>query len=276
LPRGRSAEIVPGLLAAGARAVIDLGGDFRLAAEDYPPWYGFEHPAPGLLAEAVYGLPEIFGSLIPGARLVANPGCFPTAALLGLVPLLHAGVLSDEHPIHVDGKTGTSGAGREAGETGSLATSQDSIRPYRVDAHQHTPEIERGLALATGRQVRVTFVPHLVPAVRGVMTTSYGRLAAPSPTEATSEVLTEILVEAYRDRPFVRVLPSHVPIDTKRTRAANVIELQVVAHPRSATAVVLAGIDNLVKGAAGQAIQNANLLFGLPETTGLPTTGVWP
>jgi len=270
LPNGTSAGLAPAILDAGA-PVIDLAGDFRLPAEAYPAWYGFEHPAPAWLDEAVYGLPELFRDRVPGAKLVANPGCFATAAIMSCAPILAAG-LAEAGTVRVDGKTGVSGAGRVALESTSFGATEDSIRPYRVPAHQHTPEIERGIELATGRQVRALFVPHLVPAVRGVVTTSY--LSATPGT--TTEQLTDCLAAAYDGEPFVRVLAPGAMADAKRTRGTNLIELQAVADPRTGTLVVVGAVDNLVKGAAGQAIQNANLMVGIDERTALPTVAVYP
>jgi N-acetyl-gamma-glutamyl-phosphate reductase len=270
LPNGTSASLVPALLDAGLR-VIDLAGDFRLPAEAYPKWYGFEHPAPALLEKAVYGVPELFGAQVAGAELIANSGCYATAAILGLAPLLGDGLI-EPGAIRVDGKTGLSGAGKAANDATIYTSTEESIRPYRVPAHQHTPEIERGLELATGVAPPVLFVPHLVPAVRGVLTTSYATL-----TEgATTETLTDALTVAYAGRPFVRVLAPGAMADSKRVRGTNVIELQAVADPRTGTAVVVGAVDNLVKGAAGQAIQNLNLALGLDEAEGLPTLAVYP
>jgi N-acetyl-gamma-glutamyl-phosphate reductase len=270
LPHGASAELAPQLLEAGLR-VIDLAGDFRLPASSYPDWYGFEHPSTDWLGKAVYGLPELFGDQLPGAQLVANPGCFPTPVILGLAPLLSAGSV-EPGPIHVDGKTGLSGAGRAVSEAALYAASEESIRPYRAPRHQHTPEMERGLELATGFTPGVIFVPHLVPAVRGVVTTAFAPMA---PGMSTDE-LTSCLVDAYAGRPFVRVLPPGGMVDSKRTRGSNVVELQAVADTRTGTAVVIGALDNLVKGAAGQAIQNLNLILGLDESTALTTLGVYP
>jgi N-acetyl-gamma-glutamyl-phosphate reductase len=270
LPNGTSAGLAPAILDAGA-PVIDLAGDFRLEADAYPYWYGFEHPAPAWLDEAVYGLPELFRDRIPGAKLVANPGCFATAAILSSAPILAAG-LAEAGPLRVDGKTGVSGAGRAALESTSFGATEDSIRPYRFPAHQHTPEIEHAIERATGRTVRALFVPHLVPAVRGVVTTSY-LTSAPG---VSTEQLTECLAAAYDGERFVRVLPPGGMADAKRTRGTNVIELQAVADPRTGTAVIVGAVDNLVKGAAGQAIQNANLLIGIDESTALPVTAVYP
>jgi N-acetyl-gamma-glutamyl-phosphate reductase len=270
LPHGAAAELAPGMLQRGA-AVIDLSGDFRLPAAAYPEWYGFEHPAPEWLDKAAYGVPELFGDQIAGAALVANPGCYATAAILGLAPLIGSGMV-ESSAIRVDGKTGLSGAGKGATESTTFNASEDSIRPYRVPRHQHTPEIERGLELATGTPASVLFVPHLVPAVRGVVTTTYAKLDA----GITTEDLTGRLQEAYAGRPFVRVLPPGAMVDSKRVRGSNVVELQAVADPRTGTAVVVAAVDNLVKGAAGQAIQNMNLVHGFDESAALPTAGLYP
>jgi N-acetyl-gamma-glutamyl-phosphate reductase len=270
LPHGASAAIAPSLLEAGLR-VVDLGGDFRLPPTAYPQWYGFEHPAPAWLGKAVYGLPELFGDQIAGAQLVANPGCYPTPVILGLAPLLSAGLVG-AGPIRVDGKTGLSGAGKGPDDATMYTATEESVRPYRLPRHQHTPEMERGLELATALAPAVTFVPHLVPTVRGVVTTCYAPLAA----DASTEMLTACLDDAYVGRPFVRVLPPGVMVDSKRTRGTNVVELQAVADPRTGTAIVIGALDNLIKGAAGQAIQNMNLALGLDEATALPTVAVYP
>jgi N-acetyl-gamma-glutamyl-phosphate reductase len=269
LPHGVSAELAPPVLEAGVR-VIDLAGDFRLSAEAYPEWYGFEHPAAPWIAKAVYGLPELFSDEIRDASLVANPGCFPTPVILGLSPLIRAGLI-EPNRILVDGKTGVSGAGKGSDATVYAAT-EESVRPYRVPKHQHTPEMERYLEAATGSAPGISFVPHLVPAVRGVLVTCYARLRA----EPTTEELTTCLADAYRSAPFVRVLEPGAMADTKRVRGANVVELQAVADPRTGSAIVVGSLDNLVKGAAGQAIQNFNLMAGFDETTGLQTAGIYP
>jgi N-acetyl-gamma-glutamyl-phosphate reductase len=269
MPHGRAAELAPALLDAGTR-VIDLSGDFRLPAAAYPEWYGFEHPAPAWLGKAVYGLPELFRDQIRGAELVANPGCYPTPVALGLAPLLAEGLAGG--PVLVDGKTGLSGAGRTATEQLSYVATEESVRPYRFPAHQHTPEMERVLERASGVAPAVSFVPHLVPSVRGVLVTAYVRVA----DGVTTENLTNALARAYAAEPFVRVLPAGAMVDTKRTRGTNVVELQAVADPRTGTAIVVGALDNLVKGAAGQAIQNLNLLLGVDEITGLSLSAVYP
>lgn len=270
LPHGASSELAPALVEAGVR-VVDLAGDFRLPAAAYPEWYAFEHPAPEWLDKSVYGLPELFGAQVAGAQLVANPGCYPTPVALGLAPLLAEGLV-EPGAIRVDGKTGLSGAGKSPSETTLYAATEESVRPYRFPKHQHTPEMERALELATGHAPRVIFVPHLVPTVRGVLTTCYATLAE----GATTEALTECLQARYADAPFVRVLSSGTMVDTKRTRGSNLVELQAVADPRTGTAIVEGALDNLVKGAAGQAIQNLNLMAGFDETTALASVGVYP
>jgi len=270
LPNGTSGALAPRLLETGMR-VVDLAGDFRLPAAAYPEWYGFEHPSPEWLDKAAYGLPELFAERIAGAQLVANPGCFPTPVAIGLAPLLAAGLVAPG-PILVDGKTGLSGAGRSASEATGFSATEESIRPYRVPVHQHTPEMEHALSLATGTEASILFVPHLVPTVRGVLTTCY----APMTGNDTTADLTEVLAVAYADAPFVRVLPAGGMIDSKRVRGSNTVELQVVADPRTGQAVVAGAVDNLVKGAAGQAIQNMNLMLGLDGSAGLTPTGLYP
>ena len=270
LPHGESSRIAPQLLDQGLR-VVDLAGDFRLPAEAYPRWYGFEQAAPEWLDKAVYGLPELFAEDIKGADLVANPGCYPTAAALALVPLVRSG-LAEPVGILIDAKSGVSGAGAKPTATVQYAHTEGSVRPYKVGTHQHTPEIELILDRAAGVATSVTFVPHLVPAVRGVLVTCYARLAG----QHDLDDLASVVSEAYSDAPFVRALsPGEMP-DAKRVTGANVCEVGVALDPRTGTVVVAAAVDNLVKGAAGQAIQNMNLMFGFDETEGLPTIGVYP
>ena len=271
LPHGMSSKLAPELLEAGVR-VIDLAGDFRLPAPSYPEWYGFDHPAPEWLDKSVYGLTELFREQLAGATLVANPGCYPTPVVLGLAPLLSAGLI-EPAPISVDGKSGVSGAGKGPSDATAHAATEESVRPYRFPKHQHTPEMEHGLELATGvGGVEIAFVPHLVPAVRGVLTTSFGQ-AAPG---VTTESLTDCLEAAYASEPFVRVLAPGEMVDTKRARGSNVVELQAAADPRTGTVVVAGALDNLVKGAAGQAVQNLNVAAGLEESLGLALGGIYP
>lgn len=268
LPHGESMTMAPALLEAGIR-VIDLAGDFRLDPAAYPDWYGFEHTAPEWSAKAVYGLPELFAPDIRDAALVANPGCYPTPVALGLVPLIRAGLV-DPTSVVVDAKSGISGAGRSPTESTHFPAAHGSVHPYKAGGvHQHTPEIERALDAAAGA---VTFVPHLVPTSRGVLTTCYAPLASGADTGP----LLDTLNEAYASAPFVRVLPEGTLPDTKRVLASNTVELGVAVDGRTGTAVVAGTVDNLVKGAAGQAIQNLNLMLGLPEETGLTALAVYP
>ena len=187
LPHGSSAQLVEDVVPRGVH-LIDLAGDFRLPADAYPDWYGFDHPAPEWIDKAVYGLPEVLGHQLSGAPLIANPGCYATAVVLSMAPLLSAGLVVTG-AIRIDGKSGLSGAGRTASETTTFTATEESIRPYGLPRHRHTPEIERGIELATGKAVRVLFVPHLVPAVRGVLTTSYAEMEAGVTTESLAECL---------------------------------------------------------------------------------------
>jgi N-acetyl-gamma-glutamyl-phosphate reductase len=271
LPSGASSALAPALLDAGVR-VVDLAGDHRLSAEAYPEWYGFVHPEPAWLEKAVYGIPELHGGAIAGADLVANPGCFPTGVVLALVPLIRAGLVDPASAV-VDGKTGWSGAGRLATEEASFARAEESLRPYGAPGHRHTPEMELAIERATGDACAVTFVPHLVPATRGVAASCYLSLAG---DRVSTGDLTDALARAYAGSPFVRVLADGEPPDTKRTRGSNVVELSAFADPRTGRAVAIAALDNLMKGAAGQAVQNLNLMLGLDETAGLPVAGWYP
>jgi N-acetyl-gamma-glutamyl-phosphate reductase len=266
-PHEASVRLAPGMLAAG-RVVIDLSGAFRLGRADaYPAWYGFTHEHPELLARAQYGLPELFGAPArerDGSALVANPGCYPTATLLALAPLLRAGLV-EPRGLVVDAKSGVTGAGRQAKEEYSFAEVDEDVRPYRLLRHQHTPEIARGLARHASmdeRDVRVTFTPHLVPLKRGLLATCYARPRAGT----KAEDLRECLAEAYRASAFVDVVP---PEEVTMARVAGTSRARVGVTGNDEVVVAVGAIDNLLKGAAGQAIQNANLLFGLDETTGL-------
>jgi N-acetyl-gamma-glutamyl-phosphate reductase len=270
LPPGESARIIPDLVEAGVR-VVDLGGDFRLPADAYPRWYGFEHPAPAWLDKAAYGLTELFREQIVDAQLVANPGCYPTPAVLGLGPLLRAGLILPGGLV-VDGKSGISGAGKRPTAASHFAALDGSVQAYRVGRHQHTPEIERAIGMSARVPVTLTFVPHLVPTVRGIVTTAYARLM---PT-ADPGALRSVLASAYEEEPFVRVVPAGAMPDPKRVLGSNVCELGVEVDEHAGTAVVVGAIDNLGKGAAGQAVQNLNLMFGFDETDGLSTVGVYP
>ncbi len=275
LPNGGGAPLVaPSLLEAGC-TVIDLSGDHRLAAEDYPVWYGFEHPSPAWLGKAVYGLPELFGDRLLGAKLVASPGLLRDAGDPGLRAAAGRGARRGRARSVVDGKTGISGAGRGVTEATSFAATDGSIRPYRVPRHQHTPEIERGLELASGADAA-----RAVRAAPGPGRPRRGHDVLPAPAQdgaSTTRRSPRRCAPRTRGRAFVRVLAPGGMVDAKRTRGTNADR----AAGRRGSPVGHGGrdrraIDNLIKGAAGQAIQNANLVHGLDEATALPTTAVYP
>ena len=272
LPSGKAMEVVPELLERGAK-VIDVAADFRLHDSAlYPVWYRFTHAAPRCLAEAVYGLPELHRAAIRQARLVANPGCYPAAALVALTPLVRAGAVRREG-IVIDAKSGVSGAGR-GGNSGGFGFSEtnEDVRAYSVPGHHHTAEIEQELSAQGGGEARVTFVPHLIPMTRGILVTAYAPLARPlTPGEALA-----LYREAYAGEPFVRVLPEGALPQTKATLGSNYCDVAVRVDPRTKMAVAIAALDNLGKGAAGQAVQNLNLMLGLPETSGLRVPALFP
>lgn len=267
-PNGTAMKLVPELLAAGVR-VIDLAADFRLKDPAvWQQWYGMAHACPDLLAEAVYGLPEVNRAAIRTARLVANPGCYPTAATLGLLPLIEAGLVDDQTLI-ADCKSGVSGAGRGANVGTLMAEVNESFKAYAVPGHRHLPEISQNLAAAAGSAVGLTFVPHLLPMTRGIHATLYARANAETDLQALFE-------QRYVDEPFVDVLPAGAHPETRTVRGVNHCRMAVHRPQSGATVVVLSVIDNLTKGAAGQAVQNMNLMFGLDETTGLDQVALLP
>jgi N-acetyl-gamma-glutamyl-phosphate reductase len=272
-PNGTAMQQTPELLERGAR-VIDLAADFRLKDPAvWEQWYGMPHACPALLAEAVYGLPELNRAAVRGARLVANPGCYPTAVTLGLVPLVESGLV-DTGALIADAKSGASGAGRKA-ETGILmAEIGESFKAYAVKGHRHSPEIAQNLTRFGGRPVGLTFVPHLLPMIRGIEATLYARLL--DPAAASGEDLTGLFLKRYAGEPFVDVMPTGSHPDTRSVRGANVCRIAVARQQGSDMAVVQSTIDNLVKGAAGQAVQNMNLMFGLEETLGLGAIALLP
>jgi N-acetyl-gamma-glutamyl-phosphate reductase len=268
-PHGVAMAQARELTAAGVR-IIDLAADFRLKDPAvFEQWYGMPHTCPELLAESVYGLPEVNREAIRTARIVGNPGCYPTAVQLGLLPLLEAGVVDAGHLI-ADCKSGVSGAGRKAELGLLLPEAADSLKAYSVKGHRHHPEIVQGLAAASRAPVGLVFTPHLTPMIRGIHATLYARLTRP-------EVDLQALFERrYAGEPFVDVMPPGSTPDTRSVRASNVCRIAVHRPQGGDTVLVLAVEDNLVKGAAGQAIQNLNLMCGLPETTGLTALPVVP
>jgi N-acetyl-gamma-glutamyl-phosphate reductase len=268
LPHGESQRIVPELRSR-VGLVVDLAADFRLRdASLYPAWYGSEHAAPDLLAEAAYGLPELFRASLDGATLVAAAGCYPTTAGLALAPLVRRGVIEAEG-IVVDAASGVSGAGRGLKESLHFGTVDEDFTAYGLLTHRHTPEMEQIL----GSGATVLFTPHLAPMVRGILATCYSRPAPSGPALSTATVM-DILHEAYDDEPFVVVRDD--PPSTKATAGSNAAHVTARVDPRTGWVVTLCALDNLVKGASGQAIQCANAVLGLPETAGLPLAGMFP
>jgi N-acetyl-gamma-glutamyl-phosphate reductase len=268
LPAGEAAKQAPAWLKDG-RSVIDIGSDFRLRnASDYARWYKYDHPAPELLTESVYGLTEITRGKLRGARVVANPGCYPTATLLALAPALKAGLVEDD--LIVDAKSGVSGAGHNVDEAYLYGTIDESVRPYGVPGHRHTPEISQEIAALSGRAPRLTFTPHLVPMTRGLIAACYATLKA----GVTKAGVAEAYREAYAEEPFVRVTPSYPA--TKATLGSNWCLVHPLVDEANGRLVVFGALDNLVKGAAGSAVQNLNAMRGLPETMGLESLPLWP
>jgi len=268
-PHNVAMNLVPELLAAGTR-VIDLSADYRLRdAALWSRWYGEPHASPEYLAEAVYGLPEVNRAAIAGARLVACPGCYPTSVQLGLIPLLARQLVDPDHLI-ASAASGVSGAGRQAKIDNLLSEVSDSFKAYGVSGHRHLPEIEQGLADVAGRPVNVTFVPHLLPMIRGIHATLFARL------QGDPQDLQAIYESWYADEPFVDVLPAGMFPQTRTVRGANRCQIAVAVPQGRDTVVVMSTIDNLVKGASGQAVQNMNIMLGLPEAMGLRQPGLLP
>ena len=268
-PNGIAMEAAPELLEQGVR-VIDLAADFRLKDPAvWKHWYQVDHECPQLLEEAVYGLPEINRESIKSAKLVANPGCYPTAVQLALAPLLENKLISKKGII-ADCKSGVSGAGRKAGIATSLCEVSESFKAYAVPGHRHLPEIKQGLKQVAGSDVGLVFVPHLTPMIRGIHATVYAK------TDATITDLQSALENRYRDETFVDVLPLESHPDTRSVRGANHCRIAVHKPQDGDTVVILSVIDNLVKGAAGQAVQNMNIMFGLNEASGLNNPALLP
>lgn len=267
-PNGIAMQQVRALLDAGVK-VVDLAADFRIKdVVEWEKWYAMTHACPDLVAEAVYGLPEVNRAQIKAARLVANPGCYPTAVQLGCIPLLEAGVV-EAGSLIADAKSGVSGAGRKAEIATLFPEAADNFKAYGVGGHRHLPEIRQGLSCVSGKPVGLTFVPHLTPMIRGIHATLYGKL--------TRDVdLQGLFEQRYASEPFVDVMPPGSHPETRSVRGANRCRIAVHRPQGGDTVVVLSVIDNLVKGAAGQAVQNMNIMFGLPETTALNNVPLLP
>jgi N-acetyl-gamma-glutamyl-phosphate reductase len=267
-PNGVAMQQAAELLAAGVR-VIDLAADFRIKDVGlWEKWYGMSHASPELVEEAVYGLPEVNRDKIRNARLIANPGCYPTAVQLGFLPLVEAGCI-DASCLIADAKSGVSGAGRKAETHILFAEASDNFKAYGVAGHRHLPEIRQGLSTVAGMDVGLTFVPHLTPMIRGIHATLYARIKREEDFQALYE-------RRYTEEPFVDVLPPKSHPDTRSVRAANTCRIAVHRPQGGDTLVILSVIDNLVKGAAGQAVQNMNLMFGYDECIGLEQVPVLP
>ncbi|MDI6725800.1 MAG: N-acetyl-gamma-glutamyl-phosphate reductase [Smithellaceae bacterium] len=270
LPHQASMEFVPTLLAAG-RKVIDLSADFRLKSEEvYATWYG-PHSYPDLLAKSVYGIPELYRREIAEARLVANPGCYPTSVILGLAPVISAGWL-DPSSIIVDAKSGTSGAGREAQQGSLFCEVNEGFKAYKIGQHRHTPEIEQELGRLAKAEVQLTFTPHLLPVNRGILSSIYATLNR----DVSSAEVRDLYREYFQGEEFVRICREGLFPNISSVCGTNACEIGVHVDRRMNRLTVISAIDNLLKGAAGQAVQNMNILCGLPEATGLKATAIFP
>jgi N-acetyl-gamma-glutamyl-phosphate reductase len=269
-PHGVSANLASEMLRRnGDLVLIDLSADFRLKdPAAYAQWYGHPHPHPEMLARAVYGLPEIEGDHLKGAHLIANPGCYPTSVILAVAPLLKLG-LTDPQSIIADSKSGVTGAGREPTMGTHFPEVNESFKAYGVTKHRHTPEIEQELSAISGAPLFVNFTPHLIPINRGILSTVY----AANPQGLSKKELLGHYHEFYRGRPFVRVYDSGLP-EIRHVRGSNYCDIGFEVDPRTRRVVIVSAIDNLLKGASGQAVQNMNIAFGFPETEGLKAPGV--
>jgi N-acetyl-gamma-glutamyl-phosphate reductase len=268
LPAGEAAKQTRAWLGDG-RTVIDIGSDFRLRDPKlYERWYGYTHPAPELLKEAVYGLTELTRDRVRSARLIANPGCYPTAAILALAPALKAGLVTED--LIIDAKSGVSGAGHAVEDAFLFGTIDESVRPYGVPRHRHTPEIAQEAALLLGKAPRLTFTPHLIPMNRGLIASCY----APLRSGKNAKDVADAYAREYAEEPFVRVVDTYPA--TKAALGSNWCLVHALVDEDNARLVAFAALDNLVKGAAGSALQNFNARFGYPETMGLEALPLWP
>ncbi len=268
LPHGVSLDTAAGLAELGTR-VIDLSGDYRYkSVEIYEKWYGIQHTHPELLEKFTYGLPEINREIIKGSSFIANPGCYPTCCILSLAPLISAGVI-DTGSIIVDAVAGVSGAGRTSSLPFQFTECEGNVKAYKVASHRHTSEIEQELSMMAGTPVTLTFTPHLAPIKRGILLTAYASLRE----SFSREGLEEIFNDFYKDEPFIRLRTGQRYPETKWVAGSNFVDISVTSDERTGRVVVVAAIDNLVKGTAGQAVQNMNIMFGLNETSGLKHPG---
>lgn len=270
LPHGTSGEVIPQLYDLGAR-VIDMSGDFRYDdVEVYNKWYGVEHPRPDVNAQSVYGLPELYRERIQEAQLIGNPGCYPTSVILPTVPLLRAGLVKKKNII-VDSSSGVTGAGAKASPNTHFCEIDESMKAYNVARHRHTSEMEQELSKAAGAEVLISFTPHMIPIKRGIFSTIYMNLK----DGVTPEDVEQCYAAAYAHEPFVTVLEEGSLPEIKHVAGSNRCAIGFTVDLRLNRLIVCSVIDNTLKGAAGQAIQNMNILFRLPETTGLPKAGLY-
>lgn len=271
LPHGASQEAVD-FFSRGRKRVIDLSADYRLSdPEVYEQWYGTPHNHRAALKKAVYGLPELNRTKIRKASLIANPGCYPTSAALGLMPSLKNDVV-DASRIIIDSKSGTTGAGRKADLAVSFCEVNEGFKAYGIATHRHTPEIEQTLTQISGTDIKVNFTPHLLPVDRGILSTMY----APLKKKSDAASIHKLYANAYKNEPFVRVLAPGTYPNIKNVRGSNVCEIGVAVNARTGTLIIISAIDNLVKGASGQAIQNMNIMCGFEETEGLAQAAMFP
>jgi len=269
-PNGTAMKMAEALLEKGVK-VIDLSADFRITdVAEWSKWYGMEHACPDLISEAVYGLPEINREKIKQANLIACPGCYPTATQLGFLPLIENNLIETNHLI-ADVKSGVSGAGRSAQVPTLMSETGESFKAYAAGGHRHLPEVTQGLSALANKKVGLTFVPHLVPMIRGIHATLYATLI-----NQDAQQLQSLYEQRYANEPFVDVLPAGVHPDTRNVRGSNHCQISVLVPQEGNTVVILSVIDNLVKGAAGQAVQNMNLMFGFDEKLGLQTMALYP
>ncbi|OFI01357.1 N-acetyl-gamma-glutamyl-phosphate reductase [Clostridium acetireducens DSM 10703] len=269
LPQGKSFEITKKALNLGVK-VIDLGADFRLNSKNiYENWYGIEHQCDELLEKAVYGLTELNREKIKQSNLLANPGCYPTATILALAPILKNNLV-DINSIIIDAKSGVSGSGRNANISSLFTECNESIKPYGVAAHRHTPEIEQELGKISGKNIKVSFTPHLIPMNRGILSTCYASLKL----DLTTEYIRELYKDFYKNDYFIKVI-NGIP-ETRWVRGSNLCHIGVKVDKRTNRIIVMSVIDNLIKGASGQAVQNMNTMFGLEEKTGLEFIAMAP
>lgn len=271
LPHGASQEAVDFFVSKGKR-VIDLSADYRIRdAEIYEKWYKTPHRFINTLKQAVYGLPEIYREKIVNSKLISNPGCYPTGSLLGLYPALKNNIIDPDF-IVIDSKSGTSGAGRQSDTAYSFCEINEGFKAYGVTTHRHTPEIEQELSAIAKRDIKVNFTPHLVPIDRGILTTIYAKLLK----KIDAEVVQKLYSETYRKEPFIRLLDTGSFPNVKNIRGTNLCEIGIAVNKRTDYLIIITAIDNLVKGAAGQAIQNMNIMMGFEETMGIDSIALFP